>query len=100
MRRMQMENSTNQRFNDYYNLLWQNPGGIDPAERLKLDDDASSFGVYRVWSDVNLDWGFKMKPGVRCPTDSVWIDMVDFKDSTDISQLERNCRQWCEQLIR
>jgi hypothetical protein len=100
MRRMQMENNTDKRFNDYFAYLWKNPSGISTEDKTSADDDTSPFGAYRVWANVSLDWPYERKDDWRCPPNSVWIDTVDFPDSMEAIQVEKRCRQWCEGLVR
>lgn len=100
MRRIQMENNTDKRFNDYYKEIWKNPNGIHAESRKDDDDDKDSFGAYRVWANVSLDWSYLKSADKRCPSDKTWIDMVRFPEGMGELKIEQQCRQWCEQLIR
>jgi hypothetical protein len=100
MRKIMMQNNTDARFNTFNPQIWQDPDGISPHRQDSKHDDQAPFGAYRVWANLSLDWQYAS--GVsnkRCSKQATWIDTVKFSGLAPNVTL-KNCRQWCEQLIR
>lgn len=102
MRKMVLENSTNERFKAHYDKVWLDSVGIQPEEVQSSAFDVAPYGAYRKWVNVSLDWVPRDTQSSltnrRCPSTSQMIDQQAFR-GLSIEQVTEHCRQWCEQLI-